>query len=188
MINASKYLYLTTAKTDDSGERIGREGGLNMTNVVKTDKRTVAFEKKKIVRSIIRAGIDEITAHEVATTVPEKEGITTDEIRMIVTEELKMIDPEAAMRYSNTRRLAARMALNTVKGFALLPRETMNRLKLKTGENINVVFGERIYTLRAEPGSVERNGIMLHTEDLQTVGASDGERIVVQRPDLNIFP
>ena len=154
-----------------------------MTNVVKTDKRTEKFERKKIVRSIKNAGIDEITAHEIAMNVPETEGITTDEIRRIVTEELKRIDPEVAMRYANTRRLAARMALNAVKGFALLPRETMNRLKLKTGESIIVTFGENTTTLRAEPGSVERNGIMLHTEDLQMVGASDGERIVVQRPD-----
>jgi 2-phosphoglycerate kinase len=57
-----------------------------MTNVVKTDKRTQVFEKKKIVRSIKNAGIDEITAHEIASNVPETEGITTDEIRRIVTE------------------------------------------------------------------------------------------------------
>jgi hypothetical protein len=75
------------------------------------------------------------------------------------------------------------MALNAVKGFALLPRETMNRLKLKTGESIIVVFGENTSTLRAEPGTVDRNEIMLNTQDLQTVGAPDGERIVVQRPD-----
>jgi hypothetical protein len=152
-----------------------------MTNVLKKNRESEAFDIAKIIRSIRLANLDELTSYEVASKIPKRDGITTEEIRRIIIKELKRIDPEAAMRYSNTRRLAAKKAMHAVKGFAMLPRETMSRLKLRTGENIQVVLGDKRQTLKAEPGLVDRNEIQLNEEDLVSIGASDGTRIAVQR-------
>lgn len=152
-----------------------------MTNINKKDRRTEPFDRAKLERSIRDADIDENTAREIARKVPEKEGITTDEIRRIVAEELKKRKPEAAERYTDTRRLAARKAVDAVKGIARLTKETMSMLKVKSGDTINVLHRDKTHKVRTEIAPVDRKEIQLHEEDLRTIGASDGTRVAVQR-------
>ena len=153
-----------------------------MANVNKKDRKPEPFDRVKLERSIRDTGIDENMAREIARKVPEKEEITTDEIRRIVAEELKKKNPEAAERYTETRRLAARKAVDAVRGIARLTKETMSRLKVKSGDTINVLHRDKPYKVRAEIAPIDRKEIQLHEEDLRAIGASDGTRVAVQRP------
>lgn len=156
-------------------------GGDRITRVDKKDRRPEKFDTEKIERSLHYIGLDEITAREIAWKVPERDGITTDEIRSIVFEELKKRDPEAAERYLSTKRLVARTDIDAIKGIALLQKETMSRLNLNAGETIEVLLGERKHSLRAEHSQVHKDDVLLHEEDLKTIGAQIGTRIIVQR-------
>jgi 2-phosphoglycerate kinase len=57
------------------------------------------FEMEKLLASIIKAGASEEVAKKVAKKIKIWEGMTTDEIRKQVMEELSKLDPEAAKRY-----------------------------------------------------------------------------------------
>jgi len=62
-----------------------------------------------------------------------------------------------------------------------LSEETMNRLRLKGGDSINIIHSDESRTLKVERGTLKNNEINLNESDLRNIGASDGMRILVQR-------
>jgi hypothetical protein len=152
-----------------------------LANVKKMDGRTEMFDRPKLERSIKDAGADENTAREVAAKVEDREGMTTDEIRKSVTNELRQRKAEVAERYENTKRLAAKKAVDAAKGTARITEDTMKRMNLKTGDNMELMHENNRHTVRAEQASVGRNEIRLHEEDLKTLGAEEGTRIAARR-------
>lgn len=152
-----------------------------MANIKKKDGGTEKFDRKKLEQSIRNAGADERTAREVAAKVLEKEGMTTDEIRRTVGNELRKRKAELADRYLDTKRLAAKKAMDAAKGTARITEETMERLNLKAGDNIELMHENRKHTVRAEKASVGRKEIRLHEEDLRALGAKEGTQIAARR-------
>jgi DNA-binding IclR family transcriptional regulator len=150
-------------------------------NVRKRSGETEKFEKTKLERSLRKARADEKTATDIANRVSEKEVNTTQEIRNMVVEELRKTDTEAAERYENTRRLAARAAVDAAKGIARLAEETMTRLNLKVGDTIDLCHEDHKHTVKAERATVGAKEIRLHEEDLKSLGITDGTQIAVRR-------
>jgi 2-phosphoglycerate kinase len=150
-------------------------------NVRKRSGETEKFEKTKLERSLRKARADEKTATDIANRVSEKEVNTTQEIRNMVVEELRKTDTEAAERYENTRRLAARAAVDAAKGIARLAEETMTRLNLKAGDTIDLCHEDHKHTVKAERATVGAKEIRLHEEDLKSLGITDGTQIAVRR-------
>ena len=152
-----------------------------MENVRKRSGETEKFDKAKLERSLRKARVDEKTAMDITNRVSEKELNTTDEIRNMVAEELRKTDAKAAERYEDTRRLAARAAVDAAKGIARLAEETMTRLNLKAGDTINLCHEDHKYTVKAERAAVGAKEIRLHEEDLKALGVTDGTQIAVRR-------
>ena len=73
-----------------------------MVNVTKRDGTTEPFKSEKIERSIIKAGGKASTAKKIAQLVRNAtyEGITTDEIRVMVIDHLNNIDRKTRDSYS----------------------------------------------------------------------------------------
>ncbi len=152
-----------------------------MENVRKRSGETEKFEKTKLERSLRKARADEKTATDIANRVSEKEVNTTQEIRNMVVEELRKTNTEAAERYEDTRRLAAKAAVDTAKGIARLAEETMTRLNLKAGDTIDLCHEDHKHTVKAERATVGAKEIRLHEEDLKSLGITDGTQIAVRR-------
>ena len=152
-----------------------------MVDVRKRDGKTEKFDRAKLERSLRNTGTDEKTAREIAEKIEEKEGITTDEIRKIVEKELKAKDAKAADNFECTRCLAARKAIDAAKGSARLTEENMKRLKLETGDSVELTYERKKHTVKAERAAVDRNEIRLNEDDLRTIGATDGTQIAVRR-------
>jgi phosphatidate phosphatase PAH1 len=152
-----------------------------LVNVKKKDGRTEEFKRTKIERSLKNVGVKETNAKEIANKVSEKEGMTTTEIRESVQKELRNRNKEAAEKYESSRRLAARKAIDAAKGTVRLTEETMKRLNLRPGENLELCHKDNRITLKAEKGLVATNEIRLHEDDLRKIGAPEGTRIVARR-------
>ena len=152
-----------------------------MENVKKRSGETEKFDKTKLERSLRKTKVDEQKAKDITNRISEKEMNTTNEIRSMVVEELRKIDTETAMRYENTRRLAAKAAIDAAKGIAQLTEETMNRLNLKVGDTINLCHEDHKHTVKAEKATVGAKEIRLHEEDLKSLGITDGTSIAVRR-------
>ena len=152
-----------------------------MENVKKRSGETEKFDKAKLERSLRKARVDEKTAMDITNRDSEKELNTTDEIRNMVTEELRKIDTEVAKRYEDTRRLAARAAVDAAKGIARLAEETMTRLNLKAGDTIDLCHEDHKHTVKTEKAAVGAKEIRLHEEDLKALGVTDRTQIAVRR-------
>ncbi len=153
-----------------------------MANVKKKDGRTEMFDRTKLERSIRDAGADENTAREVGNKVIEREGMTTDEIRKNVSNELRQRNAEVAERYVNTKRLAAKKAVDAAKGTARITENCMKKLNLKSGDTIELIHKDRRHKVKAEMASIGRIEIHLHEDDLKALGAEEGTRIAARRP------
>ncbi len=152
-----------------------------MENVRKRSGKTEKFDKAKLERSLRKARIDEKTAMDITNRVSEKELNTTDEIRKMVAEELRKTDAKVAERYEDTRRLAAKAAIDAAKGIARMTEETMNRLNLEVGDTIALCHEDQKHTVKAERAAIGLKEIRLHEEDLKALGVTDGKHIAVRR-------
>jgi formylmethanofuran dehydrogenase subunit D len=141
------------------------------------------FNKTKLERSLRKSRADEKMVIDITNRVSEKELNTTDEIRHMVTEELKKINAEAAKRYEDTRRLAAKAAIDAAKGTARLTEDTMNRLKLEEGDTVTLCHENNKHTVKTERAAVGAKEIRLNEEDIKVLGITDGTHIAVQRRD-----
>lgn len=152
-----------------------------MENVKKRSGKTEKFDKAKLERSLRKARIDEKTAMDITNRVSEKELNTTDEIRKMVAEELRKTDAKVAERYEDTRRLAAKAAIDAAKGIARMTEETMNRLNLEVGDTVELCHEDHKHTVKAERAAMGLKEIRLHEEDLKALGVTDGTSIAVRR-------
>jgi len=148
---------------------------------MKKDGRREKFDRAKIERSLKKAKVDEKMAKEITNKILPKEGMTTHEIRRNVVKELRTRNEKAANQYENTHRLIAKKSIKAAQGMVQLNEETMNRLKLKGGDTINVIHLGESKTLKVEKGLLKNNEINLNEKDLRNIGASEGIRISVQR-------
>ena len=70
-----------------------------MTSVVKKDGSSEDFSREKIARSLTKCDASTSVIKEVVNRIPEKEGMSTNQIRELVMYELKIRDAGAASRY-----------------------------------------------------------------------------------------
>jgi formylmethanofuran dehydrogenase subunit D len=152
-----------------------------LTNVNKKNGSSEMFDRTKLERSIRYAGADEKMARAIAAKVKEREGMTTDDIRRTVADELSIRNTEVTARYEDTKRFAAKKAMDAAKGTARITENCMKKLNLKSGDTIELMHENRRHTVRTEKASVGRIEIHLHEEDLNALGAKEGTRIAVRR-------
>jgi len=157
-------------------------GGEEMANVMKRDGRSEDFNNQKIKLSVLRAGANEKVASEVANTILESNAMTTANIRMAVTEELRKRNPESAKNYENTRRLTARKAIDAARGTVRISEEIMKRLDIKPGDPVELRHGNNTHRMKADKGASSARDINLNHEDLKTLGVTEGLRIAVRSP------
>lgn len=152
-----------------------------MANVTKRNGTTETYKREKIVNSIKKAGLDDAAARKIANAIPERD-ISTAELRKTITENVRMTNQEAAARYEGTTRLVARKSVQSAKGVARMTQNTLNRMKVKVGDTIDLIHGDRKHRVKVDVSDqAKEREINLHTEDLHTIGAEEGNRINTYR-------
>lgn len=153
-----------------------------MVNVKKRNGSMQMFERSKIERSLRESGASEGVAREVAASVHEREGMTVDEIRSMVSRELRSRDAKAADHYDSTRRMVARRAVEAAsRGTAWMSPESMRTMRIKAGEPVDISFSGRTQTLRAETAPKGASGVQVSEPDLKALGAREGMKVEVRR-------
>jgi formylmethanofuran dehydrogenase subunit D len=152
-----------------------------MTNVRKGDWRIERFNRDKIVRSMVAAGASAEVAKEVAALVPERNGISTDEIREIVQKGLAERDPQTAKRYGETRNMAAWQRMEEDDPMAGMGEESMAQLAIKEGDTLELSYNGVAHKVTVEMTGTNLRGIHLSEEDMKVLGADDGDRVAVRK-------
>ena len=157
---------------------------IELTKIRKNSGEMEGFDREKIKHSLHYAGADEKTAREIATQVWKDEWVSTDDIRQLVSTELRKKDSKAANQYDETRCLVARKAIEAAKGTARLSKNTMGRLKLKPGDEIEILYENRRHRLKTERDdetNIRCGEIRFNEADMTELNAVEGNRIVAKR-------
>jgi len=128
-----------------------------------------------------KAGASDETARKVAERIQPPEGTTTDELRKMVSQELKRENEALSGAYASTRRLRARAASDLAEGVVLLHEELLKKHGLQSGQLAHVVHMDRMADVHVKPAeSAKPAEIWMSKSDLDRLGASEGSRVNVR--------
>lgn len=152
-----------------------------MARVRKRSGETQEFDRRKLEESIRRAGASDETARRVADRIRPSEGVSTDELRRMVSQELRRESEALSGAYTSTRRLRAREDSKLSAGVVKLPEELLRQHGLKEGQQAHVVHMDRRTEVKVRPESSARPAeILMSRSDLERLGASEGSRVNVR--------
>jgi hypothetical protein len=157
--------------------------GKYVTIVIKRNGKTEEFERKKIEDSLRNAGVDWLKAKDLAGRITEMEGMRTSEIRLALDRELSNINQGLSQRYLNARRFTVKNSNKKAKGVAILSKNSMDVMKLTTGDTVEVRYRDRIYMMRIEKDddSISPREIILNEKDMAGLAVIDGSRVIVRK-------
>jgi hypothetical protein len=154
-----------------------------MINVSKRNGRLENFDRNKIAHSVQNAGLNERMAKEVASMIPKREGISSDEIRKLVSYEIEARDKNAARRYEEWRRLVVKSHFRS-RGVARLSKNALNNLGISSGEEMKIRYREKNFTLTADVNdsiNTPWKEVRIHKEDMMNIGIDEGDCVSVRK-------
>lgn len=143
----------------------------------------VAFDREKLEQSIRLAGTDDETAREVGDRIHIVEGMSTDDIRKHVYEELRNHDPVAAQRYMRTFRFSACRSNHGQKGVAGVSGNTLHRLRIRVGDTFLLERGGKTFRMTIGEADIPDNEVCIHEEDMERLGIEEGDKVVSKKKD-----
>jgi hypothetical protein len=146
--------------------------------LVKRDGRREQYDRAKLVRSLMRAGVAPYMLVGILDTVTPNPGQDTGSLRADIAAELEYWHPNAARRYATTRSLIVRASNQAGYGWVCLNPETVNRLGLKPGDT--VWLGDRKTPAPFSVEShqdVEPGQARLNAREMMTMGVAVGTKL-----------
>ncbi len=139
------------------------------------------FDRRKLEESVRRAGASQDVAKRIAEKIQPSEGMSTQDIRRRVSDELRNENMALSGAYMSARRLRARAAQDLSAGVARL--HTDHLRGLSSDQSAMLVHGNKRAELRVEPSaSAASHEVLLSSADLQRLGIQEGSRVAVRFP------
>jgi ATP cone domain len=139
------------------------------------------FDRGKLERSMLRAGASADTARRISERVQLVEGLSTDDLRRRVAEELQRENQALSGAYMSTRSLRVREEAGLTQGIARLNTEHLRGIQ---SDRDGLLMNERRKAevrLQANSGASPTE-IHLSSSDMQRLGVQQGSRIQVRYP------
>ena len=146
----------------------------------KRDGTEEPIRRGKIERSIRDTGTSSQNAKKISDSIQARDGMTTNDIRKLVSSRLREMDPKSADTYDKQRRLTVHQSNDQNSGKILLDNATLKDLGLKPGDSLSVVLS----TIRDfEVGKSEQMelGAFINNEDIRSLKFNEGHRIIIRR-------
>jgi hypothetical protein len=151
-------------------------------DLLKRDGRREAYDRAKLTRSLVRAGVASYMLPGILDTVAPNPGQDTGSLRANVEAELEAWHPNAARRYAQTRRVYACGSGALVRGSVGLHPETTTSFGVKPGDTIWLGENETRLPLTVETmPQVEPGQVWLNSADLAGMGVCPGARLLATR-------
>lgn len=139
------------------------------------------FDRSKIERSALSAGASAEVAKRISERIQPTEGISTEDLRRRVAEELLRESSVLSGAYLSTRRLRAQSVPDLSQGVARLHADHMRGLR--SGPEAILLNAGRKAEVRLEPAaSVDRRVIGLSKNDMDRISAQEGSKVSVRYP------
>lgn len=152
--------------------------------VIKRDGRREEYDPRKLVRSLLRAGLAPRLLVETIERVRPWPGMDTDSLRVRVEQELSIQQPGAAHRYATTRSLVARASEQSGFGWACMHPETVRRLGLRHGDAVWLCHESPPAPFSIDGREdVERGQVWLNPREMAAMGVKERTRL----PAASVF-
>jgi hypothetical protein len=139
------------------------------------------FDRNKLQRSVLNAGASEEVARRISERVQPTEGLSTDDLRRRVAEELLRESPTLSGAYMSTRRLRAHSIPDLSQGVARLHADHVRGLR--SGPEALLQNADKRAEVRLEPAAgLERRAIGLSRADMDRIAAQEGSKVSVRYP------
>jgi hypothetical protein len=139
------------------------------------------FDRSKLERSLLSAGASADTAKRISEHVQPVEGLSTDDLRRRVAEELLRENQALSGAYMSTRSLRVRGEAGLVQGVARLNAEHLRGLQPERAALL-MSSGKKA-EVRLQPATgAGPNEIHLSNMDMMKLGIQEGSRIQVRYP------
>ncbi len=152
--------------------------------VVKRNGKRETFRKGKIMRSLQGAGVESHIAKIIVHSIKARNGMTTKEIREYIGEYLEHVNMKTAERYRGTTRMHVHNDIVEVEGNCLLKDETMARMGLSVGQEIDIYNGEQYEKLRVygiHGDWIKPDHLYLSHEDMSEIGIHNESKIAFKK-------
>lgn len=116
-----------------------------------------------------------------ADRVRPVEGTSTDELRRMVSHELRRENAALSGAYASTRKLRARSVSDLKAGVVVLHEDLLKQHGLSAGQTAYVVHKDNRADVQVRSAdSAKPAEILMSRSDLERLGASDGARVNVR--------
>lgn len=139
------------------------------------------FDRGKLETSMQNAGASADVVKRISERIQPSEGLSTDDLRKSVAEELLKENAALSGAYMSTKRLRVRSASDLASGVARLHAEHVRGLR--SDVNAILLYASKKAEVRLEPSpAADRNEIHLNKVDIDKLGVQDGSRVSVRFP------
>jgi hypothetical protein len=150
-----------------------------MFEIVKRDGRREQYDKTKLARSLVRAGVAPYMLAGILDSVAPNPDQDTGSLRANLESELGYWQPTAARRYAQTRRVCAFGYGALARGRLGLHLETMTRFGVGPGDTVWVGENGTWVPLAVETtAQIEPGQAWLHSAVLADMGINPGARLL----------
>ena len=150
--------------------------------VVKRDGRCEEYDRAKLVRSLVRAGVAPFMLAGILDSVTPNPGQDTRALRASVESELEQWQPAAARRYAQTRRLRVFGSGAFALGSVILHPETAARFGTRREDTLWLgEDGAWVPLILETRAQIEPDQAWLRSAILADMGINPGARLLVTR-------
>jgi hypothetical protein len=149
-----------------------------MFDLLKRDGRHEEYDRTKLTRSLVRAGVAPYMLAGILDSVAPIPDQDTGSLRADVEAELESWHPNAARRYATTRCLIVRASEQSGYGWVCLNPETARRLGLKSGDAVWLGHDGTPASFSVEShDGVERGQAWLNPREMAAMGVREGTKL-----------
>ncbi len=154
-----------------------------MVKVLKRSGNLEEFDRRKLEQSIRHAGASEEIAGRIAKRIEPREGMSTADLRRMVSEELRRENATLSGAYTTTKRLRARGSPDLKSGVVRLHEDLLKPFDVHSGDKINLAHKENEARVEVQIGrSDDPREVVVNRADLEKLGAKEGTRVNVRFP------
>ena len=146
--------------------------------LVKRDGRREEYDRTKLARSLVRAGVAPDTIAGILDSVAPNPDQDTGSLRANVEAELACWHPNAARRYATTRTLIAIGSAQAGFGWVCMHPETVSRLGLRPGDTVWLSDNGTPAPFSVESREeIECGQAWLNPREMAAMGVGDGAKL-----------
>ncbi len=158
-----------------------KEMNLLTINIGKRNGKIEPYSREKLERSMKTLGVSDENSKKVIKSIEVKDGMRSNDIRKMVSQQLEKVDKKSADRYNRQRRITFHQSTDLENGTIIIDDSTLTDLNMEPGDSLDIVLGSNHRAFVTSRSTTTGSGAFLNNSDLRSIGINEGNRIIIQK-------